>query len=63
MNFFKSFFQFIYLSEKTQNKKVFQISENGHSENVHFWKSASTFFSEKTQNSTSEHNAVKTEIL
>jgi len=47
------------LSEKTQNKKVFHISENGHSENVHFWKSASTFFSEKTQKTTSEHNAAK----
>ena len=36
IDFFISYFQFIYLSEKTQNKFHVQFWKIGHSENVHF---------------------------
>ena len=44
--------------KKHKNKKCFVYPKNGHSENVQFLKSATTFFFRKTQKITSEHNAV-----
>ena len=43
--------------KKHENKKCFGYPKNGHSENVQFLKSATTFFFRKTQKITSEHNA------
>jgi len=47
------------LSEKTQNKNYSYFPIFGHTFLCPFFKSATTFFSEKTQKTTSEHNAAK----
>ena len=49
--------------KKHKIKKCFVYPKNGHSENVHFWKSATTFFFRKTQKITSEHNAANPDFL
>jgi len=48
-----------YLPTKTQNKNYSYFPIFGHTFLCPFFKSATTFFSEKTQKTTSEHNAAK----
>ena len=49
--------------KKHKIKKCFVYSKKGHSENVQFLKSATTFFSEKTRKSSLKHNAAKPKII